>query len=316
MTDSSPSQNKNYRFAVLGTDIAYSLSPKLHGFFMEKTGINGAYDILDLSTESMNRWFEELGWQDYDGFNVTIPHKTRLLSHIQKITPVARLLGAINTVYKDDTGMLCGDNTDVDGFQASLPEKVLNDLMGKTILIVGSGGASRAVAYGLMQQHVGQILLKVRSTSFYQPTFAAMENIRTELSSNTRLSVLNNWDSPALRPDRLAMVINTTPVGTLNFPVEEDLSIPATLIAKLSPKCLIYDLVYNPLETSLMKLAHNHNLTAKNGLDMLVRQGAKAFCKWVKQDNIITETMIQEANTYLAGVLKNEPQSLANTVVS
>ena len=313
MTDKK-THPKKYRFAVLGTDIAYSLSPKLHGFFMEKTGITGTYDILDLATESMNRWFEEQGWQDYDGFNVTIPHKTRLLSHITKITPVARLLGAINTVYKDDTGMLCGDNTDVAGFQESLPPKFLNDLMGKTVLIVGSGGAARAVAYGLMQQHVGQILLKVRSTSFYQPTFAALENIRTELSSNTRLSVLNNWDSPALRPDRLALVINTTPVGTLNFPVEEDLSIPGALISKLSPKCLVYDLVYNPVETSLMKLAQNHNLNNKNGLDMLVRQGAKAFGRWVKDDAIVTEDIIQEANNYLASLLESSPQTLADSI--
>ena len=165
-----------------------------------------------------------------------------------------------------------------------------------------------------MQQHVGQILLKVRSTSFYQPTFAALENIRTELSSNTRLSVLNNWDSPALRPDRLALVINTTPVGTLNFPVEEDLSIPGALISKLSPKCLVYDLVYNPVETSLMKLAQNHNLNNKNGLDMLVRQGAKAFGRWVKDDAIVTEDIIQEANNYLASLLESSPQTLADSI--
>jgi shikimate dehydrogenase len=290
---------EKWHFAIVGHPISHTLSPHLHQFFIDKLGLQGQYDALDLPVDEFSDWLDSGKWRAYHGINITIPYKTKLQSLPLEFHDTVKLTGAVNTLRPLNKTRWEAHNTDVWGFESSLPKATRESLQGKSVLLIGAGGSARAVAYALLNQHIGQLFIKVRPSSYYQPTYAAIESMRSLLGANTRISVVTTWDTPALRPDRFAMVINSTPLGMLNNPENtDDMPAPEEFIQKLATRCLVYDLIYNPVETPFLATAKAAGLKTQNGLTMLIHQGAKAFEAWTGQT--VPDELLSEAFTLLS----------------
>lgn len=304
MTTKPAQNNQEYRLGILGYPLSHSLSPIMHQHFLKLAGLTGQYETIEIISDKLSGWFEQGTHQQFSGLNITIPHKTQLFPHLNMATPVAQLTGAVNTMYRDKNNLWVGENTDAEGFEESIPKDIMDKLPGATVLVLGAGGACRSVAYSLIKNHVSQITLKVRPTSFYQPALRVMETMKQALGATTRLSVCNNWDNPALRPEKCLLVVNTTPIGTATMDgIENEVAIPPDVLKKFGQRTLIMDLVYNPEETPLIQAAKQFKLKTENGLPMLVYQGAKAFEYWTGTQ--LTSKQIQETITLLRDHLKN-----------
>ncbi|NER10797.1 shikimate dehydrogenase [Muriicola jejuensis] len=243
---------KKNRFGLLGRNISYSFSKGYFTRFFKEQGLNHLsyenFDLKDISDlETLLKEEQDLG-----GLNVTIPYKQQIIPYLHRLHPEAREIGAVNTVKFTKTG-LEGYNTDAYGFRRSL-EPFLSAQNHSHALILGTGGASLAIAFSLKQ--LGIDYIKV-----------------------SRQPGEGQWAYDALSEDRIkkhTLIINCTPLGT--FPrVEEK---PALPYQYLGAQHLLYDLVYNPEKTAFMKAGEKQGATATNGLAMLEFQAQKAWEIW------------------------------------
>ncbi len=236
----------------------HSLSPMMHNAALEALGIEARYEAKDVPPQSLLAALEELRHSGAWGINLSIPHKETVLVHLDSVTPEAKMIGAVNTIVIKN-GLLEGHNTDVYGFMRSLEQAAI-ETRDKKILILGAGGAARAVAYGLKKAGAN-VLIWNRS----------VERAKA-LAEEFDLKLIETPILPAsLRTAH--GVVNTTSVG-----LEQPNSSPVS--ADLQPKDWVCDIVYRPLETKFLKNARECNLKTVDGLGMLVHQGAKAFELW------------------------------------
>jgi len=268
---------KKYQFGLVGFPLGHSLSPRLHKAALEELGLCGDYNLFPIPDSSgklvkLNEVLNQIRSKTLNGINVTIPYKEIVFSLVDTLTPVALATGAVNTVYLHDD-QLAGDNTDVAGFSLDLldfgvdyqnrPDKAL---------VLGAGGAARAVVYVLAKAN-------------WNITIAARRLTQAEmLSRDTQVQLHTITPSPIILSktaleeltDEFALIVNTTPVGMApnsdNSPWPRNQHFPSS--------GLVYDLVYNPRETSFLQQARLSGLATRNGLGMLVRQAAAAFERW------------------------------------
>jgi shikimate dehydrogenase len=260
-------------FGLIGYPLGHTLSPTLHNAALAASGLNGVYLALPTPPERLAGALAAMRAWPIGGLNVTVPHKVAVMPLLDAVMPDAQRIGAVNTIAREGDRLI-GHNTDCLGFLAMLdglpsPERAV---------ILGAGGSSRAVAYALVTAGTREITFAVRRPGASHEVIAAM-------------------DSPAVRwnevlfgtPDLHAalatadVLINTTPVGMTPEPMapERDASpLAETELALLPPGAAVLDLIYNPSETRLMRLAKERGLTARNGLSMLIAQAAAAFTIW------------------------------------
>lgn len=241
---------------VIGNPIAHSKSPLIHGFWLEKLGITGAYRRCHVTPEALAGYFaerrEDPAWR---GCNITIPHKQAALDFVEDRGGIRETIGAINTVFRDADGALVGTNTDAGGFIAPIADV---DLAGLPVTVIGSGGAARAILFALARIGAGPVTLLARN-----PLKGA-----ALLSHFGLKGEVKPIDAP-LAP--AALLVNASPLGMTGQPrLELDL-------APLGDEAIVYDIVYAPLETSLLRAAEARGLETVDGLDMLVGQAALAF---------------------------------------
>lgn len=274
----------SHQWCVIGYPLSHSLSPRLHRFFLDSMadqGLKGSYVAFEIPPKGLEAWLVHAHALGMSGFNVTIPHKLAVFEACDQTDPVAQWLGAVNTVAVDPlTGRLSGTNTDVAGFLSPLSPQQRAALKGGHGLILGSGGAARAVALGLLQQQPRQLTLLVRNLETASETFDLLDTLNDELTGG--VTQLNLFESASVLPDSLTdatMVVNATPAGMASK-APEALPIPEALLSQTSVDCLFYDLVYNPLETPFLRWAQAHQRPTQDGLAMLVGQGAAAFEFW------------------------------------
>lgn len=267
-----------YHFGLVGWPLDHSLSPVLHTNFMQSVGITGRYDLYPVPPEQnrqneLQSLFLRFRHKELHGLNITIPYKETVLGFLDNLTPVAREIGAVNTIYLHQN-QLVGENTDASGFMADL-KRVINDTQWldkkkpNSVLILGAGGSARAIVYGL-------------SRAGWQVTIAA----RRLDQAQSLASELSQSDVYSLNPIPLSLaalskqipdlIVNTTPVGM--SPNIEASPWPAQL--PLPSHASLYDLVYNPPLTKLVRRAQEAGLKATTGLGMLVEQAALAFERW------------------------------------
>jgi shikimate dehydrogenase len=263
------------RLGILGFPIHHTLSPTLHGWLLEQNGLDGTYVPYELSPADLADTFEHLKTFGINGLNVTIPHKVSILPLLDGLSVEARLVQAVNTiVFKQ--GQAVGYNTDVTGFARSLPEAVRNDLGDREILVLGAGGACRAVLAALVKHGAGNICVVSRSQEKSEQTLDIAEACRTLYQVKTKLET-----APWHRMNDLSdfdMVINTTPIGMAPREVESPLSIE--LVETLPDHAAVLDLIYRPAETRLIQYAKRRGLITQGGMDMLIYQGLDAFQLW------------------------------------
>jgi shikimate dehydrogenase len=246
----------------------HSLSPAMHNAALEHLGIAARYVAKDMPPEHLHAELEALRSSGAWGCNLSIPHKETVLEHLDWVSEEAEKIGAVNTVVVKN-GELHGHNTDAYGFMRSLEEAKIK-VRGKDVVVLGAGGAARAVCYGLRQAGA---LVAVWNRS---PARARALGEELDLDAYLTNDLLENaiWGSSG--------VVNTTSVGLENASISP---IPDTLIPMGGENDTqwVCDIVYRPLETRLLRVAKENNIKTVDGLGMLVHQGAKAFTLWTDQ---------------------------------
>lgn len=240
------------RFGLLGRNIGHSFSPSYFAEKFKKEGIqNTTYELFPL--EQIQDFEQLLQKNDLAGLNVTIPYKQAIIPYLDKLSPQAKAVGAVNTIQFLD-GKLVGHNTDVYGFEQSLLSSMTTTQRESKALILGTGGAALAVAYVLDQLHIPYQYVS-RTPTEYQMAY-------TDLDSSTLQQHL--------------ILINTTPLG-MSPNVQTYPTLPYTA---LTNNHLLFDLIYNPLETYFLKKGKKQGTTIQNGLAMLQWQADKAWEIW------------------------------------
>ncbi|PAX07501.1 shikimate dehydrogenase family protein [Sphingomonas lenta] len=241
---------------VIGLPVAHSKSPLIHGFWIDALGLDAEYRATRVAPDELAAYFAERradpAWR---GCNLTIPHKLAALDHVEDRGGVRDTIGAINTAFRADDGVLVGTNTDAGGFYAPLAGF---DFTGKPVTVIGAGGAARAVLFALSKMGVGPVTILNRN-----PLKAAA------LLSAFKLKGQALPLSAPVPPS--ALLVNTSALGmTGQPPLELDLS-------PLPSDAVVYDIVYAPLVTDLLAQAQDRGLEVVDGLEMLVGQAALAF---------------------------------------
>jgi shikimate dehydrogenase len=261
---------------LVGWPLGHSLSPRLHNAALAALNLPGEYRLYPVppfpeGQAHLADLLDQVRKGALDGLNVTIPHKQNVLSLLDDLTPTAAAIGAANLIFMK-AGRLTGDNADAAGFLADLQHNGLADPISgsRTALVLGAGGSTRAVVYALI--HAGwQVWIAARRIEQASALVASLQ------ISGPALHVLR-LEAEALS-GAYGLIVNTTPLGM--SPDVETCPWPAGL--PFPPGAGVYDLVYNPFETTLVRQARAAGLHAANGLGMLVNQAAIAFETWTGQ---------------------------------
>jgi shikimate dehydrogenase len=254
------------RACVIGWPIEHSRSPIIHGYWLAKYGIDGAYEKEAVAPDALADFLGSLGAKGYVGANVTLPHKEAALAAAQFADEAAVTIGAANTLWLNADGLLHAGNTDAYGFMTNLDAEAPSWNQGlRPVMVLGAGGAARAILFGLLEAGgVAKIYLANRTRS-RADALAKVFGPRVEVIE---------WDKRSEALAACGLLINTTSLGmTGQAPLEIDL-------AALPAAAVVADIVYIPLETKLVAVARSRGLTAVDGLGMLLHQAVPGFERW------------------------------------
>lgn len=267
----------NARLAgVMGWPVGHSLSPRLHGFWLETLGIDGAYVPLAVAPENAAESIAGLAKLGFKGLNVTVPHKETAMAAVDEVDDLAQRIGAVNTIVFDENGKSHGTNTDGFGFLENIRQRApAHDVTIGSAVVLGAGGAARAVIVALLDAGVPEIILTNRTAERASDLAAAVDgNVTT-----------TPWEQ---REDALAeasLLVNTTTLGmTGQAPLEISLD-------KLPGSACVNDIVYAPLETPLLADARARGNTVVDGIGMLLHQARPGFRSWFGEDPEVTDAL-------------------------
>ena len=263
---------------LIGYPLGHSLSPKIHTAALKACGLQGDYFLFPIrpdDKQGLKDLLARVCAKEIHGLNITIPHKQNVIPFLDELTPTAKAIGAVNTIYLRDEKLI-GENTDatsfltdLNNFLASNKSKIENR---KSAIVLGAGGSACAVVYALINDE-WNVTIAARRIEQAQELASQFKNADAiELNFQT----LKPFDFAQGEPSNFQLIVNTTPVGMApnidQSPLPENIS--------LSPNAMIYDLVYNPRETKLVRDARAQGLQAATGLGMLIEQAALAFEIW------------------------------------
>ena len=262
------------QLGLIGYPLGHSLSPNIHTAALKSCGIEGDYSLFPIhpgDRQGLGDLLSRVRSGDLAGLNVTIPHKQTVISLLDALSPTAKAIGAVNTI-SEQNGKLIGENTDAPGFLTDLDRVLTTETPRhgdkKTVLVLGAGGSARAVVYALLQDG-WDVTIAARRLEQAQELIAQLPNPESRVT-NVEFTALHSLFSP------LSLIVNTTPLGM--FP-NIDMS-PWPIDLPFPPNASIYDLIYNPRETKLVKDACAAGLPATTSLGMLIEQAALAFEIW------------------------------------
>ncbi len=259
---------------LIGWPVSHSVSPPMHNAAFAALGLDWCYVPLPVPVEPTERIGEAvrgLAALGLAGANVTVPHKQAVMPHLQRLSPAAQAIGAVNTIVVEPDGTLLGDNTDAPGFVADLRSHGV-DPAGQHVLVLGAGGSARAVVYGLASAGAASITIANRTVERAQALAAALQ---PQVSACPLRSCRLPDDLPTAA-EQAQLIVNCTSLGMT--PNVETMPWPADL--PFRPGQTVYDLVYNPPQTRLLQRAAADGARPIGGLGMLIWQGAIAFAKW------------------------------------
>ncbi len=257
---------------VIGWPVKHSRSPQLHGYWLTKYRIDGAYVPFAVAPEDLGAVISALRPLGMAGLNVTVPHKEAVLSLVDEADSLARRIGAVNTIVVRADGSLHGSNTDSFGFIEHLRASVPGWNAGAPAVVLGAGGAARAVVVALIDAGVPELRIVNRSRS-------RAERLAAELGGPIRVADWGDWKTPL---GDAGLLVNTTTLGMEGErPLEIDL-------AMLPPSAAVNDIVYVPLETQLLAAARRRGNAIVDGLGMLLHQARPGFRSWFGVDPEVT----------------------------
>ena len=266
---------------VIGWPVKHSRSPRLHGYWLRRYGLDGAYLPLEVSPDRLETAILGLRALGFQGANLTLPHKELVLPMVDEISDAARRIGAVNTLVIGDDGRIRGENTDGFGFMASLEAGVpaWRALDGAAV-ILGAGGAARAIAVALLDAGVPGLRLLNRTKERAE----RLAEILRQAAPGCLIEVAS-WEEREAALAGANLLVNTTSLGMSGQPALElrlgDLPMAATVI----------DIVYAPLETGLLATAKASGHPVVDGLGMLLHQGRPGFAAWFGVDPKVTDEL-------------------------
>jgi shikimate dehydrogenase len=277
------------RYGVIGWPVAHSRSPLIHNYWLQEAGIDAVYEAVAVPPEADFRAkLEELRDQGFAGVNVTIPHKEAAFAAVDTKDAAAARLGAVNTIaLAGDT--ISGHNTDGRGFIDSL--STTRDWALGPALVLGAGGAARAIVGALLDAGISDIRVSNRTRARAEAVAALADT-----PDNSGAVRVFDWDARAQAGENAMLLVNTTSLGMQGAP---PLDMPLdTLAATQAVKATVADIVYVPLQTDLLARAAHRGLTPVNGLGMLVHQAAHAFDLWFGQrpdfDSVLRDRLTRD----------------------
>lgn len=254
---------------LIGDPVEHSLSPTMHNAAFEKLGLDFVYVAFRVQRSKLRDAVTSIRSLGIHGLNVTMPHKNAIIKYMDKMNHIARAIGAVNTILNDD-GKLVGYDTDGIGAVRALKESGI-DLKGKKLLMIGAGGAGKAIAFHLAQE-VGEIIILNRAT---EKAERLAKDLRNKFQAEATGGILTNEIIKKQLSDT-DILINATSVG-MHPDVNSSLIDPSWL----RPDLCVMDIVYNPIETKLVRDAKSIGARVVYGIDMLVYQGAASFEIWI-----------------------------------
>lgn len=262
------------RAAVLGDPINHSLSPKIHGFLLDKYNIHGTYIPIEVKKEELERCVRHLVKSNFAGFNVTLPHKESIFKLCDFKSRTAELTGAVNTVIVTPDKKLFGHNSDAEGFLNNLKNWQPDfDLNNKNAFVIGAGGAARALVYALIKSGTKKILITNRNQNRADELIKNFTDFTKEKNCELKFLPLDDFEKNLANCDLLT---NSTSLGMQG---QESLQID---LKHLQKDAIVYDIVYKPLMTDLLKSAESRGHKIVTGIGMLIEQALIGFEAWFK----------------------------------
>ena len=257
---------------VLGWPVGHSRSPRLHNYWLKNLGIDGVYVPLAVAPENLAQVVKALPHMGFKGANLTVPHKEAVFGLVDHVDPVAERIGAINTLVIDDAGRMTGRNTDGFGFIENLRQSAPHWRPQGTAVVLGAGGAARAVLVALQDAGVQKIRLINRSRS-------RAEALAEAIGGTIEVA---DWQARDESLEDAGLLVNTTTLGMTGQPAL-DIALDA-----LPPDAVVNDIVYVPLETPLLAQARRRGNSVVDGLGMLLWQAVPGFEAWFGQRPHVT----------------------------
>ena len=283
--------SKTSFIALIGNPVSHSLSPIMQNAALKYLGLDLIYIAIPCSDNDLKLVLNSLKRINCLGLNITIPHKEKVFELCSEISPIADKLKAINTLKLNSEKEWSATNTDVDGF--IYPLKTLN-LSKKQSIVLGSGGAARSVIQGLINLNFLKISVISRNKS-------SLDGLRKNFESQIEIEgLLNNDDRAPNLIEEADLIVNTTPVGMKTSKPEDDiLPYGQNFWRSLNSKTIVYDLIYNPAPTHLLKFSAEKGCTTIDGLQMLVAQGVKSLSFWTNGLEVPFHIMNDALKKYL-----------------
>ena len=282
--------SKTSFLALIGNPVSHSLSPIMQNAAIQYLGLDLIYMAIPCKDEDLEIVVNSLKKMNCKGLNITIPFKQKVFNMCSEISPVAKKVKAINTLKLTDNKDWIGTNTDIDGF--IYPLKNLN-LIKKSSLILGSGGAARSVIQGLIKLKLSKITIISRNKSSLNELIT---NFKNDIEIEGLLSTNNEINNLIQETD---LIINTTPVGMSNPINNDEIPFGKNFWDSINSKTIVYDLIYNPSPTPFLKFCDKKGCMTIDGTQMLIAQGAKSLSFWTNGLEVPFEVMHDALKEYL-----------------
>ena len=272
------------KYGIIGKPLSHSLSPLLHNFWFKKYKIKASYVSIEIEAGQIGEVIDKIKKKELQGINVTVPYKQTVIPFLDLVINDAKETSSVNTIYLNSENKIIGENTDVYGFDYSFIKKFTNkNLSEKKVLILGAGGVVPSIIYALVKKNVKKIFISNR-------TVEKAENLKKKFP----LIEIILWENTDNKSQDMDVIINATSLGMKNGNNFNQ------VFKKFKPDLVYYDVIYNPLETTMLKSFKEKKITTFNGLEMFLYQGQKSFFLW----NNINPEICEELKKTIALDLK------------
>ena len=266
------------KYGIIGKPLSHSLSPLLHNFWFKKYNINGNYSLIEIEADKIGEVIDKIKKKELQGINVTTPYKQAVIPFLDLVINDAKKTSSVNTIYLNDENKIVGENTDVYGFEYSFIEKLkVKNFLEKNILILGAGGVTPSIIHSLEKKKTKKIFISNR-------TIEKAESVK----ENYPFVEIILWEDINNRSQDMDIIINATSLGMKNG------SNFNKIIKNFKTELVFFDIIYNPLETLMLKSLKEKKINTFNGLDMFLYQGQKSFFLWNKINPEINEDIRKE----------------------
>jgi shikimate dehydrogenase len=251
-------------FGIVGRPLSHSLSPLLHNFWFKKYKIKATYSLIETEEDQIVEVIKKIRKKELHGINVTTPYKQAIIPYLDLVINDAKETCSVNTIYLNSDNKITGENTDVFGFDISFIERLKDkDLSKKNILILGAGGVVPSLVYALAKKKIEKISISNRTPE-------KVENVKKKFP----FIEIIQWKDIDKITNNMDIIINATSLGMKNGTSFDQ------VIKKFKVDLVYYDVIYNPLETIMLKNFKDQKIKTFNGLEMFLYQGQKSFYLW------------------------------------